>query len=162
MDHRNGTDRFVICDHLSVGIQNPSSCGLNASFPLMKLFGLTGIVIRLKHHQIDQSASQDQKKEQTAEKDRHYLFPDKGLIFLHKKPHGKDIIIIYSFSMRLFFLFSAPGAHFRYWPPSPVSSSPFSAVCPPSPSPVSWEAAVSSDAPRSKLPPKTAPVSGST
>ena len=82
MDHRNGTDRFVICDHLSVGIQNPSSCGLNASFPLMKLFGLTGIVIRLKHHQIDQSAAKSEKDQHTGKKNGNRLIPVIGSVGL--------------------------------------------------------------------------------
>ena len=98
VNYRNRTHCFICSKYFSLCVHNFTTCGLNVSFPFMKILRFFIIIIRTKAHKIDQSANQTQDHQQTQkENDPHFPFM-KCIIFFHKKILWKTVLTIYDCS----------------------------------------------------------------
>ena len=74
MDHGNGADGPVGCDHRSISIQDPASGRLNRTFPLMQLFCHLTVMVRPVQHKKHKPPSQPcHTKTQQAKQDGYPL-----------------------------------------------------------------------------------------
>ena len=109
MYDRNCTHRPVCCQHCTIRIDNFSSGCLNLSFPLVKIFRLFLIILRIKNHQIDHSSYQTQNHQKCRQKHNHnfpfiicfisqYKKPQKRCFYQFIRTLPRLFIFIFNFS----------------------------------------------------------------
>ncbi len=90
VDHGNRTDSPVICQNISLSIQDLASGCLDIALSLMEIICLLCVIICLRSHKIDQSSCKSDQKQRAACKNHPDLFSVKNHCPDHKKIPLRD------------------------------------------------------------------------